>query len=399
MKIVMSSGHGSKVRGASGYIDEVDEARRVVDRVAQMLMDVGVPIQTFHDNVSTSQNENLNRIVNFHNAQKRDLDISVHFNAYQTTSKGMGTECLYITQDVLSARVSAAIAAAGGLIDRGPKKRTDLFFLNNTDEPAILIEVCFVDSKEDSECYKEEFEFICEAIGEAVSGVTLQPDEPPPEPPVEPDTEARTGTVVGVPSDDVLHIRAAPSTLGTIIGEAENGDKVTVVGVGTDRWYRLRLTGGDGEPETYGWAGARYIMVSGSPEEADIWRTNITATVFGGSGDPQDSAYPPHDPVEGDEPGASLPYKWRDSPPPELEIMGPGGVARAPIRDVGPWNTDDPDYVLDGHRPLAEGQYTEGLKAQNGMVPSNDAGIDLTPATASAVGISGKGKVSWRVVS
>ena len=29
--IVLSSGHGKYVRGASGIIDEVDEARRVVD--------------------------------------------------------------------------------------------------------------------------------------------------------------------------------------------------------------------------------------------------------------------------------------------------------------------------------------------------------------------------------
>ena len=29
--IVISSGHGLKVRGASGIIDEVDEARKVVD--------------------------------------------------------------------------------------------------------------------------------------------------------------------------------------------------------------------------------------------------------------------------------------------------------------------------------------------------------------------------------
>ena len=29
--IIISSGHGKYIRGASGYLDEVDEARRVVD--------------------------------------------------------------------------------------------------------------------------------------------------------------------------------------------------------------------------------------------------------------------------------------------------------------------------------------------------------------------------------
>src|SRR6516164_5020420 len=102
MRIVMSSGHGKYVRGACGPapwgLDEVDEARRVVESVAERMQAMGVDVVTFHDNHSTTQNQNLNTIVNFHNAQARDYDISIHFNAYQTCSKGMGTECLYISQ-------------------------------------------------------------------------------------------------------------------------------------------------------------------------------------------------------------------------------------------------------------------------------------------------------------
>jgi N-acetylmuramoyl-L-alanine amidase len=92
MRIVISSGHGKYVRGASGYLDEVNEARRVVERVAVILRENGVGVDTFHDNQSTSQNENLNRIVDYHNSRQRELDCSCHFNAYQTTSKPMGTE-------------------------------------------------------------------------------------------------------------------------------------------------------------------------------------------------------------------------------------------------------------------------------------------------------------------
>ena len=94
----ISSGHGKYIRGASGYLDEVNEARRFVDRVAELLRGAGVAVKTFHDDVSHSQSENLNRITNWHNSQSRELDVSVHFNAYQTTSKPMGTECLYVTQ-------------------------------------------------------------------------------------------------------------------------------------------------------------------------------------------------------------------------------------------------------------------------------------------------------------
>ena len=175
MKIVMSSGHGKYVRGASGYIDEVDEARKVVETTAKVLHELGVGIVTYHDDVSKLQNENLNRIVDFHNSQgAHDLDISVHFNAYETTSKAMGTECLYVTQNELAVKVAQAIANAGKFINRGSKHRGDLFFLNQTAEPSILIEVCFVDSKADVDLYHANYSRICQAIAEAVSGKKLE---------------------------------------------------------------------------------------------------------------------------------------------------------------------------------------------------------------------------------
>jgi len=83
VKIVLSSGHGLYVRGASGIIDEVDEARKVTDMVAKYLKDLGVETVVYHDDVSQSQSENLDRIVDFHNSQgSHDLDLSVHFNAF-----------------------------------------------------------------------------------------------------------------------------------------------------------------------------------------------------------------------------------------------------------------------------------------------------------------------------
>ena len=73
----------------------------------------GVDVKVFHDDTSHSQNENLETIVNYHNAQTRDLDVSVHFNAYVETAKPMGVEVLYVTQSALASQVSAAIAACG----------------------------------------------------------------------------------------------------------------------------------------------------------------------------------------------------------------------------------------------------------------------------------------------
>jgi N-acetylmuramoyl-L-alanine amidase len=168
-RIVISSGHGKYVRGASGLLDEVEEARNVVNRLADRLRDRGVNVKIFHDDTSRSQDENLKTIVEAHNAQQRDLDVSVHFNAYVETAKPMGTEVLYITQNALAGQVSAAIASCG-FTNRGPKKRTDLYFLNNTAMPAILIETCFVDSVADAELYNEKFDAICRAIAGILAG-------------------------------------------------------------------------------------------------------------------------------------------------------------------------------------------------------------------------------------
>ena len=165
MKLCISSGHGLKIRGASGILDEVDEARRVVEQLATDLRGYGIEVETYHDDVSTTQEENLNRIVDWHNAQPpHDLDISVHFNAYQPTDDPRGTEVLFITESDLARKIATTIADSSGLINRGAKLRDDLFFLNQTAMPAVLIEVCFVDSEADAEIYNINFDMICAGI-------------------------------------------------------------------------------------------------------------------------------------------------------------------------------------------------------------------------------------------
>lgn len=168
MSIAISSAHGKLIRGAKGVLDEVDESRRVVIEVTKILREADVTVVTFHDDTSTSQSANLNAIVGWHNRQQRRLDVSIHFNAYQKTDQPRGTEVCYKTQKELAAKVSKAMADAGTLINRGAKHRTNLAFLNKTTKPAILLEVCFVDSSADASLYRVNFDAICKAIADAI---------------------------------------------------------------------------------------------------------------------------------------------------------------------------------------------------------------------------------------
>jgi hypothetical protein len=213
MKIVMSSGHGKYIRGAEGPepwgLDEVDEARRVVEQSATALRSLGVQVTTYHDDVSDDQSENLNRIVNFHNAQgAHDLDISVHFNSatfngQNWTNNPVGCEVWYKTSggNEVAKDVVNSICAAVPFKNRGPKQTDDLAFLNNTAEVAALIEVCFVNSKGDIAIYNPGFGAICTAIAESLAGEETAPGPIPPPPSGALFSATGTCSTFGGPSD------------------------------------------------------------------------------------------------------------------------------------------------------------------------------------------------------
>ena len=98
MRICISSGHSTKCQGAVGILNEVEEATAVVDEVTVYLKDMGYAVEKYHDTMSKTQNENLNRIVEWQNAQgNRDYDVSVHFNASET-HEGQGVEVWYYNE-------------------------------------------------------------------------------------------------------------------------------------------------------------------------------------------------------------------------------------------------------------------------------------------------------------
>ena len=50
-QVNISSGHSINCQGASGYVNEVTEARKVVDRVAEMLKACNKDVYKYHDKI------------------------------------------------------------------------------------------------------------------------------------------------------------------------------------------------------------------------------------------------------------------------------------------------------------------------------------------------------------
>jgi N-acetylmuramoyl-L-alanine amidase len=210
--IVISSGHSSKCPGASGYIDEVTEARRIVDQLVIEFKKRGCKVESFHDDVSTTVSQNLDRICSYHNDRERDLDISVHFNAGGESDRPIGTEVLYLTQAELASRLSAAIASCG-FIDRGGKYRNDLSFLKNTEMPSVLLEICFVDSEPDVDLYKRgtTFQDVCVALADELLGEYEEEGaEPHPPRPPRPASPAHVDIVISGSANVVVTINGVP---------------------------------------------------------------------------------------------------------------------------------------------------------------------------------------------
>ena len=221
-QVNISSGHSINCQGAVDIINEVTEARKVVDRVYEIIKASGKQCYKYHD-TSSSSTQNLVNIVNWHNGFKDGVDVSIHFNAYTHIDKPMGTEVCYYSNSSLAAAVSKEIATAGGFIDRGAKQRTGLYFLKHTNKPAILIEVCFVDSVVDVNLYRANFERICQAIAKTLIGNIVVPSPTTPAPKPKPAPAPK-------PSGDAW-IRSLQAELNAQGFRDSNGNKLVVDGI------------------------------------------------------------------------------------------------------------------------------------------------------------------------
>lgn len=161
--INVHAGHnpdGKIACGAVGLIKESTEARKVKNEVIRLLKQEGHVVYDCTVENGTSQSNVLDRIITKCNAHKVNYNLSIHFNAGAKDKKGnkktTGTEILLYSNSSKAKSVSESILkeiVKLGFQDRGIKYRKDLAFLRKTTAPAILLECCFVDDKDDVTLY------------------------------------------------------------------------------------------------------------------------------------------------------------------------------------------------------------------------------------------------------
>ena len=180
--LVISPGHWKVGTGAVGVIDEVTEARKVVQKISEIFKQHQIEHKTVVDQQSTNVRENLNYLITEHKKYKATTNISVHFNSVSGGIRDIeiGCEVLYAhkTMESFASSLSTAISKAGNLKNRGAKLRQDLRWLNTFATNGVLIEVCFVNSKKDVANYQQNFNQICRAIAECLAPTIVQKSTP-----------------------------------------------------------------------------------------------------------------------------------------------------------------------------------------------------------------------------
>lgn len=208
MIINVHGGHSLKCRGASGYLDEVNEDRKVKNRVIEMLRANGNTVYDCTDDNSTSQKANLKAIVNKCNSHSVDLDVSIHLNA----GGGTGTE-VYVYSNKSKAkdeatRIAEKVSNTLGIRNRGVKTKTNLYVLRKTSSPALLVECCFVDNAKDKAHWNAEN--CAKAIVEGILNKSVNEHVETPTPKPQSNTSSALGTYMITASD--LSVRTGPGT-------------------------------------------------------------------------------------------------------------------------------------------------------------------------------------------
>lgn len=144
-------------------VKECDIALEVAKMLSNMLDGAGYETVVY-------QNDSLASIVEYANEWDADYFISVHCNsAYTDQARGSETYCYSFGSEgeMLARNIQNRLVGRVGMINRGVKE-ANFYVLRNTEMPAVLVELGFINNTEDCDKLVNRTEDFAEAIYQGV---------------------------------------------------------------------------------------------------------------------------------------------------------------------------------------------------------------------------------------
>lgn len=175
MKILISSGHSKngKDKGAIAHSGLYESELNY--NIASIIKSEFEKYYNVFVDVIEEKDVNSNWQVNSNKIKDYDLSISIHHNAFN--SEATGTEVLYkyYKNKQLSVDLSNNISNSLSIKNRGIKQNDELYMLNIGCD--TLIEVCFIDNKNDYGDNYNDMKIAKEIINSIVNNYKLEPKE------------------------------------------------------------------------------------------------------------------------------------------------------------------------------------------------------------------------------
>ncbi len=181
MKVLLVAGHGDGDVGACGCgYREAELTREVVQALKEKLSS-RVCVDAFDVRKNLYKYLSAGKHFDF---KQYDYVLEIHFNAAAFDEKGngktTGTECLVHTATE-SCKVEELVVkklSSVGFANRGVKYRNNLFVMNVCKKQGVaysLLELCFIDDKDDMNLYQQKKEAVFQAIAEGLlEGLGMQ---------------------------------------------------------------------------------------------------------------------------------------------------------------------------------------------------------------------------------
>jgi N-acetylmuramoyl-L-alanine amidase len=174
--VCIDPGHGGEDPGAwHNDLMEKDANLEIALRTKPLVEAMGYRVLMTR---TTDQTVSLQERCDIANSARADIFVSIHNNAYLTTSEGTETFCYYSSVDGrrLATAINHEVVSRIGLPDRGVKE-AGFYVLKNTDMTAALVEGAFVSNPEEAELLKKPWflQKIAEGVAEGIGGYLLDP--------------------------------------------------------------------------------------------------------------------------------------------------------------------------------------------------------------------------------